>query len=354
MGVSNFPANESRAFPCFPVSSQTTPAPSPAPPLTGGKLLRRLLVGTLLGVLVYAGFALYRGIADIGERLSLFSWEAFAFACALALGNYLLRYWKWEYYLARLGIRGIPKLDSLLVYLSGFVLTVTPGKVGEVFKSFLLNERYRIPVAATAPILVAERLTDVIGIVLLIFLGSTGFEGGLAWAIAGTVLVLFSLAAISSSKVVSWTTIVVGKLPGRVGAMAPKLRDAWQSLRSMTSPRALVLPTLLSVIAWWLEGLALWVILSGFDESVPMPLACFFYSTATLAGALIPVPGGLGITEGALEEQLATLGGVSPATSTSAMILVRIATLWFAVLVGFVALAWFRARQKREARPTLA
>lgn len=325
-----------------------------APPLAGGTLLRRLFAGTLLGVVVYAGFALYRGIADIGARLSEFSWHAFAFACALAFGNYLLRYWKWEYYLARLDIRGIPKLDSLLVYLSGFVLTVTPGKVGEVFKSFLLNERYRVPVAATAPIVIAERLTDVIGIVLLIFLGSMGFQGGLIWAIAGTALVVIALAAIGSAKVVRLATTLVERLPGRLGAMAPKLSEAWESLRSMTSPRALVFPTLLSVLAWWLEGLALWVVLKGFDEPVPVALACFFYSTATLAGAIIPVPGGLGITEGALEEQLATFGQVSPATSTSAMILVRIATLWFAVLVGFIALSWFRARQKRSSRRAIA
>jgi uncharacterized membrane protein YbhN (UPF0104 family) len=73
-------------------------------------------------------------------------------------------------------------------------------------------------------------------------------------------------------------------------------------------------------------------------------VACFFYATATLAGALIPVPGGLGITEGTLEEQLRHFGNVSPFTSTSAMILVRFATLWFAVLVGFVALGWMRLR----------
>lgn len=313
-------------------------------PFAGTRLLRRLLVATLLGVLVYAGFALYRGIADIGERLLGFSWSAFALACALALGNYLLRYWKWEFYLARLGIRNVPKLDSLLIYLSGFVLTITPGKLGEVFKSFLLDKTHRVPVARTAPIVIAERLTDVIGIVALILIGSTGFEGGLVWAAAGAALVLAALLLISSERAATMTFSTVEKLPGRLSALGPKLREAWESLRALTSPRALIFPTLLSVIAWWLEGLALWIIVRGFDEDISLNLACFFYATATLAGALIPVPGGLGITEGALEEQLTRLGNITDATATSAMILVRIATLWFAVFVGFVALAWLRAK----------
>ncbi|MET0594195.1 MAG: hypothetical protein ABW133_15950, partial [Polyangiaceae bacterium] len=87
------------------------------------RLVRQLLGAMMLGGLVYAGFALYRGIHEIGESLSHFAWSSFALACTLAFGNYLTRFLKWEFYLARLGIRGVPKLDSLLTFLSGLVLT---------------------------------------------------------------------------------------------------------------------------------------------------------------------------------------------------------------------------------------
>jgi glycosyltransferase 2 family protein len=308
------------------------------------RLLRRLLVAMILGVVVYAAFALYRGVHEIGTSLSRFSWSAFAIACALAFGNYLTRFLKWEYYLARLGIRGVPKLDSLLTFLSGLVLTVTPGKVGEVFKSLVLQQTHGVAVAKTAPIVLAERLTDVLGIVILIVAGSAGFSGGLVWAFAGSILVVIVLVAIGSDKVFEWLLGLTERGPAKVRTLAPKLREAWGSLRKMTSPRALLLPTLLSVFAWFLEGLALFVILHGFGETTSVLVACFFYSTATLAGALIPVPGGLGVTEGMLEEQLWHFGHVDKFTSTSAMILVRFATLWFAVLVGFLALGLMRLR----------
>jgi uncharacterized membrane protein YbhN (UPF0104 family) len=70
----------------------------------------------------------------------------------------------------------------------------------------------------------------------------------------------------------------------------------------------------------------------------------FFYETASLAGALIPVPGGLGVVETMLREQLVRLGGVAPTIATSSMILVRFATLWWAVAVGFCSLAILRRR----------
>jgi uncharacterized protein (TIRG00374 family) len=134
----------------------------------------------------------------------------------------------------------------------------------------------------------------------------------------------------------------VERSKGRVGAQGPKIRQAWMSLQTLTRPSVLVLPALLSIVAWAMEGLALWVILHGFGESTPVPVACFFYATATLAGALVPVPGGLGVTDGAIEGQLVRFGNVASATATSSMILVRFATLWFAVLVGFVALFLLR------------
>jgi uncharacterized protein (TIRG00374 family) len=308
------------------------------------RLLRKLLVAMILGVFVYAGFALYRGMREIETSLSRFTWSAFALACALAFGNYLTRFLKWEFYLARLGVRGVPKIDSLLTFLSGLVLTVTPGKVGEVFKSLVLHQTHDVAVARTAPIVLAERLTDVLGIVILIVAGSAGFSGGLVWALAGTILVIVVLVAIGSDTFFEWLVGLAERGPAKMKNLAPKLREAWASLRTLTRPSALVVPTLLSIFAWFLEGLALWVILRGFGETTPVLVACFFYATATLAGALIPVPGGLGVTEGTLEEQLWHFGHVDKFTSTNAMILVRFATLWFAVFVGFVALALLRLR----------
>ena len=112
----------------------------------------------------------------------------------------------------------------------------------------------------------------------------------------------------------------------------------------MVKPRNLLLPTLLSVLAWSLECLALWVVVRGFGAAPDVRVCFFFYATSTLAGALVPVPGGLGVTEGIMLRQLEQIGRVDPAAATGSMILVRFATLWFAVLVGFAALSLLKRR----------
>lgn len=312
------------------------------------KLTQRLIGAILFGVVIYGGIVLYGGAAKIADQLSHFAWWTFGAACALAFSNYVLRFLKWEYYLARLEIRGIPKGESFLTFLSGFVLTVTPGKVGEVFKSLILFQLRGVPIARTAPIVVAERVTDLIGVIVIITVGSVSFPGGMVWASIGAAAVVSLLVLIASPSLSSGVLRGLPRLPGVLGRVgqriAPKVDEALQKLRELTTPRRLVIPTLLSIFAWALEGIALWVILGGFGERAPLMLTAFFYATATLAGALIPVPGGLGVTDGLLEEQMARIGGVPTATATAAMLLVRFATLWFAVAVGFCALAILRAR----------
>jgi uncharacterized protein (TIRG00374 family) len=313
-------------------------------PPRGSVALRRVLVAMLLAVVVYGGFAVWQGLGKMGAELARFHWWAFAAAAGLAFGNYMVRSLKWEFYLARLGIRGVGRLDSLLTFLSGFVLTVTPGKVGEVFKSLVLFETHGVPVARTAPIVVAERVTDVIGVVLLIVLGSLGFSGGLLWAGLGTTAVAVLLVVVSSRALSLRLIGVVERLPGPFRRIGPKMHEAYDSLATLVKPANLLVPTLLSVVAWALECTALWVILRGFEQDTGYDLATFFYATSTLAGALVPVPGGLGVTETSLQGQLQELGHVGATTATASMILVRFATLWFAVLVGFVALSWLKRR----------
>lgn len=311
---------------------------------SGPAMLGRMLGAMLLAVVVYGGFAVWRGLDKMGDELARFGVWAFGAACALAFGNYLVRWLKWEFYLARLGIRGVSRLDSLLTFLCGFVLTVTPGKVGEVFKAVVLHETHGVPVERTAPIVVAERVTDVIGVVILITFGSLGFPGGLLWAGLGAAAVAVLLVVVAHRRLSLALIGLVERMPGALGRAGPKLHDAYESLALMVRPENLVLPTLLSAGAWSLECAALWVILRGFAQPTGFGLATFFYATSTLAGALVPVPGGLGVTETSLQGQLQELGHVAPTTSTASMILVRFATLWFAVLVGFVALTILRRR----------
>lgn len=306
--------------------------------------LRRFIFAILLAIVVYGVFVAFSGYDKIRGALSTFHWWTFAAALALSSLNYVFRFAKWEFYLRRLDIRGIPKVESFLIFLSGFVLTVTPGKVGEVFKSAVLSETHGVDPARTAPIVIAERLTDVLGVVVLIAVGSLGFSFGIYWAILGFLAVTIGLILILWPPPLAALLRSLDKRGGFGARLAPRLAMAVASLRIVASPKALLLPTVLSIIGWGCEGYGLWLLIYGLGGTVEFPLALFIYSTATLAGALVPLPGGLGVAEAMFQTQMVELGGVSLGAATAGMLMIRFATLWWAVIVGFFALGLLRLK----------
>ena len=57
--------------------------------------------------------------------------------------------------------------DCADILLAGLAMSITPGKVGEVLKSYLLRRKVGAPIHATAPAVLMERVTDVVAIALL-------------------------------------------------------------------------------------------------------------------------------------------------------------------------------------------
>lgn len=307
--------------------------------------LKRLFLLILLCVLVYAGLTFYSDLRALRAVLKTYAWTTFVAALGLSLLNYALRFLKWQIYLGRLQIRGVPVGDSLLIFLSGFAFSVTPAKAGEVMKSALLANLHGVPVARSAPIVVADRLTDLLALILLVAGFGLAFPGGaLPAALAGGLcagLLLFALVR----PLGEWALGLCERLPG-LGKIAPRLREAYESLRLLVSPGTLLIPTVLSVLAWGAEALGLYLILTGLGHPAPLSVAIFVYATATIAGAVAMLPGGLGGTEATMVLLLVRLagGGIDRAAATAATLLCRLATLWFAVALGGVALLPLRGR----------
>ncbi len=308
------------------------------------KLGRTLALAAAAGALFYVGFAAYSGFHKVVDALAQFAWPAAAGALALAALNYLLRFLKWELYLRRLGVR-IPLRDSFGIFLSGFSLTVTPGKVGEVLKSYLLREAHGVPMARTAPIVVAERLTDLVALAALALVGVGALAGGERVAWAALALVGVAVACVASEKLAHGVIDIVGALPV-VGKLAPKLREFYGSTKTLLHPTPLVVATLLSIVAWLCECFAFWLVLRGFaGAEASLKLCTFIYATMTIAGALSFLPGGLGVQEiGMVKLLIAQAHGVSEPTATAATFITRLCTLWFAVVIGVVALVVMQRR----------
>jgi len=100
----------------------------------------------------------------------------------------------------------------------------------------------------------------------------------------------------------------------------------------------LYLGLVLGLLAWAAEGYGLYLVLGWLGAETPLTLALGIYGVAVLAGAVSFVPGGLGGTE-LVMTTLLVLTGVDAAMAISAVIICRLATLWFAVALGLLFVA---------------
>ncbi len=304
---------------------------------TSSKLKRNMVAGIVLGALVYLVLSFYMGWDGIRQAVAHFRWSLLPLLLALSLVNYGVRFLKWHYYLGRIDVPLKP-LDSLLVFLSGLMFSITPGKLGEVVKAYLVKERLGTRVSLIAPVVLAERLTDVASLVLLSLWGALMFDYGRDAVLAGAVLTVGGLILVSSRRLTMGLLKRFSHL-GRVGANIERLEIAYESAGQLLAPAPLAIATLLSVFSWGAECVAFAWTFAGFGHDVSVGAASFTYAVATLVGALAMLPGGLGLTEAGLTAMSQQLFGVGESIAGMAAIIVRFCTLWFAVAVGAIALA---------------
>lgn len=314
------------------------------------RLRRSLLLAVAFGVAVGFLLVAYGDLKATVGLLTSFPWRLLPLLFILVLTNYALRFVKWEFYLRTIGVR-LPLRGSAVVFLAGFTMAVTPGKFGEVLKSFLVKELTGTEVSRTAPVVMAERLTDVLGLVLLASLGATSFRFGGAVLLVATVGAL-AIVGIAQSRGMALTLLGWAEGWVFVGRLVPRLRLFYDSSYTLLRLRNLVPTTLLSVVSWFFECLAFWLVLRGLDLPFSVFASTFTYAFASLVGALSMLPGGLGIAEGSMTGLLQLLGAPK-AEAVTATLLVRLVTLWFAVLLGVVALSWGFSRLPRHPSPKL-
>ena len=293
---------------------------------------RKLLLLILLAALVFAGVAGYGDFRNTLALLRDFPVAYLAGALGLAAVNFGLRFCRWAYYLKVLGLRA-PARVSALVFLSGLAMSVTPGKAGELFKCHLLRDRTGIPVAASAPVVVMERLTDVASVLMMAMIGFALLPAQVLWVLA----VVFGLCLATLIPILSRRGGGLIDLPP-LRRWKEGLQTSREGLRILVRPRVLTVAIALGLGAWVSEGFALWLILDGMNSDIGLFRALPIYGAATLVGAATTIPGGLMGTEGSMVALLQESGALREAASAGT-ILVRLATLWFAVAVGLVALA---------------
>ncbi|MCC6189388.1 MAG: flippase-like domain-containing protein [Anaerolineales bacterium] len=304
-------------------------------------LWSKICLGLAFGLAVMIGLALVADVRAVGQTVRHFQWAYVPAILGLTLANYALRFVKWHYYARRVGARGLAWTESLRIFVAGFPLALSPGKIAEPLKAVWLWQASGVPVARGIPVVAAERLSDGLAVLLLSTLGVVAYPR--FWP--GFLLVLAGLLGIVIASQVRplalWLLAWGDRLPV-VARFSHHLRESYEGAYQLFRPRSTLVAVGLGLVSWLGEGIGFYLVLRGLGLPPSLQtasVAVFVLSFSTIVGAVSALPGGLGAAEASIAGLLAITLGLSGQLAAAATLLIRFFTLWFGVGLGLAALA---------------
>ncbi|MGV6395346.1 lysylphosphatidylglycerol synthase transmembrane domain-containing protein [Pseudomonas caspiana] len=292
---------------------------------------RAVVLSVVFSALGYLGFSLWGGWAAVSKAVGEVGLLGITIALGMSAANYGLRFVRWQVYLRTLG-HAVPWQPSLKIYLAGFALTTTPGKAGEALRGVLLK-RWGVPYPQSFAAFFSERLSDLLAVVLLTLFGLSLYPESRPMILVGLSLVGIGLLVLSQQRLLAAISGAIPATGGKVISLTRHLFEVLLAAQQCHRLSLLIGVTSLSVVAWSAEALAFHWILNWMGADIELTFAVFVYALAMLAGAISFMPGGLGGAE-AVMVGLLVWKGMSSADAIAATVLIRLATLWFAVAIG--------------------
>ena len=305
------------------------------------QIKKRILISLVIAGALYLAFTIYADFNNLSKVLSKFSWWLLPLVLMLAFANYVSRFFKWDYYLSLLKVN-IKRIDSFSIFMSGLIMSVTPGKMGELLKAYLVKQISGTPISRTAPIIFAERITDFISLVIIALVGAYVYNYGRDVVLAVGLFFLLVVVIISNKNI---ALPIINQLE-KVKFLKKYLLNihaAYESSYLLLRPLPLFYMTMLSFVSWSFECLGYHIILANFEIDLSYLWASFSYAFATIIGAISMLPGGLGLTEGSLTYMLIQKS-YSKEVAVASTFIIRAVTLWFAVLVGIISVSLYQKR----------
>ena len=300
------------------------------------KVLKKIIFIVIITIIVYAIFLFISDLDKISDKILNFKLEFLPIILGLVIFSWIISYFRWNILLKNQNIH-IPHSLNFQIFLVGGALGITPGKIGELFKSQILKEKFNIPRTKTAPLFIVEKFLDLVSAMIVTVIGIWFIPEIGYLAIIGLVISIILFKILTSKKLFIQTLSFLNKIKFLSKYLEP-LSSSHEILSKTLHSKKMFSLLILSVFYWIVIGCATFFVIEGFGFSVGSILNIIStYSSSLIIGALSFIPGGIGIAEGSLIGLL-TFQGIDVSDAIVIVVLIRIFTLWFSTITGFIAL----------------
>ena len=253
----------------------------------------------------------------------------------LSLSNYLLRTLRWFLLFRAVGV-DLSFKTTFYSYFSGFSMAVTPGKIGEVIRIWVLRRSENIPVKKSIYPVFGDRVTDLIAVSMLSTLGLGMFENVLIPGMVAIFITCFSaLIWLFPNYSIAVILKFIRLFNLRLLKIVKLLLAIKRETRTVKSNPYSQINIIISLLAWLMESIAFYLLLLELGVEVQFAVAASIFAISILVGAISMMPGGIGGTEVVMVTLLLIIN-VNISTAIAATAIIRALTLWFAVVIGLM------------------
>ena len=312
-------------------------------------LRARLLNVRTIGSLVFAvllGFFLFRVVLNV-DFASTIDYISGANIGMLLIGlaayylTFPLRALRWSLVLRRVGTP-VPYRDATeILFLSWFVNSVVPAKLGDLYRAYLLRANHGASISRTVGTIFIERIADIVVIFgLALAAGYWSFRGRNnaqvdALFIAGFIFALLLVVLVVALR---FGGAHIGRyLPHRVAEYYERFRHG---TTAALTPATLLAVLGITGVVWLLEGVRVYFVIHALEigeiDNLRITASIFVALAASLLTAVPLTPAGIGFVQFGIVWALG-IYGVSPEAGTAvALTDFVLATLSVIVLGGIL------------------
>lgn len=220
--------------------------------------------------------------------------------------------------------------------MSALTMSITPGKMGELIKPYMVKEVIGTPISKTIPIVFAERITEFSSLIFLVMLSTNLLDKGILLPTITFLFFVILLLLLFSKTASSWAIKKISKVK-HFRKYVDVLNTSLQQSRVLMGGKSFLGVFVFSVVIWLLEGFGFYVILNNFNVDILFVKSIFTYLFSVFIGAVSFLPAGLGVTDGSITFLLSTQN-VSKEIAISSALIIRVATLWLPLIFGLISL----------------
>jgi len=298
------------------------------------KFYRNFLLVVVSMIVLYIVFLIVSDFNVIREKIFDFKTDYLPIILLLAPLSWIIVFFRWHFLLKNSNII-IPKKENFKIYMAGFAMSVTPGKVGELIKSQFLKSKYGVSRKNTLPIIISEYFYHMVGVLVVSIIGVYYFEFSLYIIILTSALIITTLTIISSETFFKKFVNLISKRNFLKKYVSP-ISDSHIILKKSTRGKIFIISSGLSIAFWLTEVLIVYFVFLSFNIlNFEFFKIAAIYTTSLILGMLSFLPMGVGVVEGSLAGFL-NYEGIDISIALTLVILIRIFTRWYGVIVGLI------------------